>query len=99
MYSVGVLYEGKKVDITNFAGKVELSTSLDSLGATFTFDLARNYNNENFATVERIQTGDIIFFYHDDMELFQGIVTELTTEKNSKSVSCLDFAFYLKPLA
>lgn len=95
MYSLEIIKDKKKIDITNFAGKIELSTSLDSLGAAFSFELARNYSDDNFSIIETIETGSIILFSHDDVELFQGIITELTTGKYNKTINCLDFAFYL----
>ncbi|WP_270445730.1 hypothetical protein [Fusobacterium varium] len=87
-------HEGTTYDLTEITGNVVLNTSMDTLGASLTFDLARNYYDINFATSEKISVGDVIVL-SNEKELFKGIVLDITTTKFTKNIKCLDYCFYL----
>ena len=38
----------QSVDITDISGAINLSTSMDTLGASLAFNIARNYNDTSF---------------------------------------------------
>lgn len=81
-------------DITNITGNVVLNTSLNTLGASLTFDIARNYENTDFYISENLEVGDVVIL-KNSKELFKGVVLEISISRFKKSVKCLDFCFYL----
>ncbi len=85
----------KDTDITRYCGSVSLSNSLDSLGSTLNFSLVKNIRDDNFNITEGVGTGDFIRFVVGDTQMFFGIIVDMRIEKYSKSISCLDFSFYL----
>ena len=87
-------HEGTTCDLTEVTGNVVLNTSMETLGASLTFDLARNYHDANFATCEKISVGDVIAL-SNEKELFKGVVLDITTSKFVKNIKCLDYCFYL----
>ena len=87
-------HEGTTYDLTEVTGNVVLNTSMETLGASLTFDLARNYHDANFATCEKISVGDVIAL-SNEKELFKGVVLDITTSKFVKNIKCLDYCFYL----
>lgn len=89
------LIKGKNViDITEFTGGINLTTSLDTLGASFSFKMARNYYDLGFNITETVKAGDIIKF-DNDKNIFTGIIVDVTKNRFSKDIKCLDFYFYL----
>ena len=62
----------RAVDITNISGAISLSTSMDTLGASLAFNIARNYNDTSFIFSDEIETGDIIIL-NNTKELFREI--------------------------
>ncbi|WP_163468462.1 hypothetical protein [Fusobacterium sp. IOR10] len=86
-----LIQDEKQINITNFCGNVTLGTSIDSLGANFKFDVARNITDKNFDIVETITPGDLINFEN----IFFGIIVKKETENHGIKISCLDFYFYL----
>ena len=95
MVAINLIRENKKIDITSFSGNISLSDSLDTLGAAFNFDIARNFHDPNFATSEIVETGDLIEFKNLREVVFTGIIIGIGTSKFKKSIKCLDFSFYL----
>lgn len=89
-----IIKGGGKGEIINCAGGITLTTSVDTLGASFNFDLARNYNDSNFLQVEKIRVGDIVEFSNIG-KIFSGVIVDIETMKFKRSVKCLDFFFYL----
>lgn len=87
-------HEGTIQDLTDMAGNVVLNTSMETLGATLTFDLARNYNDINFIISEKITVGDEIILNNKN-QLFKGVVLDITTTKFIRNIKCLDYCFYL----
>lgn len=87
-------HEGTTYDLTEVTGNVVLNTSMETLGTSLTFDLARNYHDANFATCEKISVGDVIAL-SNEKELFKGVVLDITTSKFVKNIKCLDYCFYL----
>lgn len=87
-------HEGTAHDLTAVSGNVVLNTSMETLGATLTFDLARNFNDINFATCEIVSVGDVVVL-SNEKEMFKGVVLDITTSKFAKNIKCLDFCFYL----
>lgn len=81
-------------DITNITGNIVLNTSLNTLGASLTFDIARNYDNKDFYISENLEVGDVIIL-NNSKELFKGVILEISISKFKKSIKCLDFCFYL----
>ncbi|MEG0069795.1 MAG: hypothetical protein RR795_02765 [Cetobacterium sp.] len=81
-------------DITNIAGNISLSTSIDTLGASFNFSMPRNFGDSNYILTETIKVGDIIKF-QNERNLFTGIIVDMDTLKFSKEIKCFDFYFYL----
>jgi hypothetical protein len=90
-----ITHEGETLELTQICGNVSLQTSLDTLGASLSFDLARNYNDINFATCEKIAVGDRVLQLDGDKVLFDGVLLDINTSKFKKSVKCLDYCFYL----
>ncbi|MGL5745446.1 MAG: XkdQ/YqbQ family protein [Cetobacterium sp.] len=84
-------------DISNICGNINLTTSVDTLGASFNFSVARNINDSNYVVTETIKNGDIIKFQNDSTSenIFTGIIIDTTTNRFSKDIKCLDFYFYL----
>ncbi|MGB6128818.1 MAG: hypothetical protein WBG30_08715 [Psychrilyobacter sp.] len=95
MITINLIKGKKRIDITKFSGNVTLSDSLDTLGAAFNFDIARNFNDPNFATSEIVETGNVIEFKNRGEVVFLGIIVTIGTEKFKKSIKCLDPSFYL----
>lgn len=90
------LIQGDTVsDISNISGNISLTTSIDTLGAAFSFNMARNINDSNFAITESVENGDIIKFVNGDKNIFTGIIIAEEINRFSKSIKCLDFYFYL----
>lgn len=89
--NITLIQDGKQINITKFCGNVTLETSIDSLGANFKFDVARNINDSNFDIVETIAPGNLINFEN----IFFGIIVKKETENHGMKISCLDFYFYL----
>lgn len=94
MHRIKLIQEKKVIDITDISGNVTLSNSVDSLGSSFNFDIARNFNDPNFATSETVKNGDFVKFI-GEIEMFFGIIIDIDTNKFKKSIKCLDFSFYL----
>ena len=90
------LIQGDTVsDISNISGNISLNTSIDTLGAAFSFNMARNINDSNFSITESVENGDIIKFVNGDKNIFTGIIVDCTTNRFTKDIKCLDFYFYL----
>lgn len=87
--------KGKKaIDITEVSGSINLSTSVDTLGASLVFNIARNYNDLSYLFLDEIETGDVVILTNEK-ELFRGVVVSISTTKYSRTVECLDYCFYL----
>ncbi|WP_293958306.1 hypothetical protein [uncultured Fusobacterium sp.] len=84
----------KAIDITEVSGSINLSTSVDTLGASLVFNIVRNYNDLSYIFSDEIETGDVIILTNEK-ELFKGIVVSISTTKYSRTVECLDYCFYL----
>ena len=84
----------RAVDITDISGAISLSTSMDTLGASLAFNIARNYNDTSFIFSDEIETGDIIIL-NNTKELFRGVIVNITTTKFNRTIECLDYSFYL----
>ncbi|MGL5055024.1 MAG: XkdQ/YqbQ family protein [Fusobacteriaceae bacterium] len=95
MHQIKLIQGKESVDITQFTNGINLTTSLDTLGASFSFNIARDYYNSQFSITETIKTGDLIKFENEDKNLFTGIIVDITKNKFSKDIKCLDFYFYL----
>lgn len=87
--------EDTTIDITNLTNNIKLSTAMETVGASLTFDIARNYNDVDFASCENIKIGDVVILEVEGKNIFKGVILEQTFSKFSKSVKCLDFCFYL----
>ncbi|MGL5413089.1 XkdQ/YqbQ family protein [Cetobacterium sp.] len=89
------LIQGEKItDISKMAGSINLTTSIDTLGASFEFSMPRNFKDSNYALTETIKTGDIIKF-ENEKNIFTGVIVDIDTLKFSKEIKCFDFYFYL----
>ena len=84
----------KAIDITEMSGSINLSTSVDTLGASLVFNIAKNYNDLSYIFSDEIETGDIVILTNEK-ELFRGVVVSISTTKYSRTVECLDYCFYL----
>lgn len=89
-----VIKREKAIDITEVSGSINLSTSVDTLGASLVFNIVRNYNDLSYLFSDEIETGDVIILTNEK-ELFRGIVVSISTTKYSRTVECLDYCFYL----
>lgn len=81
-------------DITDIAGAIEWSDSLDTLGAELTFNRVKADDNKHMSDFS-INCGDIIVLKNENT-IFEGIV--VNKEVNGlyeESYSCFDFLFYL----
>lgn len=90
-----IIHEGETLEVTQICGNVSLATSIDTLGASLSFDLARNYNDINFATCEKIAVGDRVLQLDAEKVLFDGVLLDINTSKFKKGLKCLDYCFYL----
>ncbi|MGL4307920.1 MAG: XkdQ/YqbQ family protein [Cetobacterium sp.] len=89
------LIQGEKItDISKMAGSINLTTSIDTLGALFEFSMPRNFKDSNYALTETIKTGNIIKF-ENEKNIFTGVIVDIDTLKFSKEIKCFDFYFYL----
>lgn len=88
------LIKEEAVNITDITGGIVLNTSMDTLGASLNFNIARNFNDPNYALAETLEVGDIVIL-NNSKELFKGVILEITTNKFNRSIKCLDFCFYL----
>ncbi|MGL5709597.1 MAG: XkdQ/YqbQ family protein [Cetobacterium sp.] len=97
MHEIKIIQNNEGLDITKISGNINLTTSVDTLGASFDFTVARNISDPNFAVTESIKNGDIIKFQNIDTveNIFTGIIVDCTTNKFTKDIKCLDFYFYL----
>ena len=95
MTELKLIKDGVMVDISNISGNITLSNSIDSLGSSLNFDMARNYRNLDYSVTEIIQVGDIVKLINNFQEVFIGVIVEVDTSKFKKSIKCLDFYFYL----
>ena len=94
MHKLKMNKNGKEIDITGYSGNITLSSSVDALGKTLNFDMARNYKDSNFSVTEDVVVGDVVIFTGEE-ELFFGIIVDTSLSKYKKSCKCLDLAFYL----
>lgn len=95
MHKIKILQNNVPMDITHVAGNIILSSSVDTLGSSLNFEVARNYGNTDYFISETIQVGDIVKFINGAKEIFTGVIVEIETSKFKRSVKCLDFYFYL----
>lgn len=86
--------EGNEYDITHLSNNIQLSTSIGTLGAALSFNLARNIRDVSFKVTEKIKVGDMVTLF-SEKNLFSGIVLTLVRNKFNISIQCLDFCFYL----
>lgn len=84
----------KAIDITEVSGSINLSTSVDTLGASLVFNIVRNYNDLSYIFSDEIETGDVVILTNEK-ELFRGVIVSISTTKYSRTVECLDYCFYL----
>ena len=95
MHKIKILQNNVPMDITHVAGNITLSSSIDTLGSSFSFEIARNYGNTDYFISEAVQVGDIVKFINGAKEIFTGVIVEIETSKFKRSIKCLDFYFYL----
>ncbi|MGL5428568.1 MAG: hypothetical protein ACRDAS_11710, partial [Cetobacterium sp.] len=91
MHEIKIIQNNEGLDITKISGNINLTTSVDTLGASFDFTVARNISDPNFAVTESIKNGDIIKFQNIDTveNIFTGIIVDCTTNKFTKDIKCL----------
>lgn len=94
MHKINLIQGDTLTDISSFSGSINLTTSVDTLGASFSFSVARNINDSSYAIIESIKNGDIVKF-ENEKNLFTGVIIDITTNRFSKDIKCLDFYFYL----
>lgn len=90
-----LINDKENIDISYISGSVSLNTSMDSLGATLTFSMARNFYDTSYYITEKIKVGDVILLLEDNYNLFRGVVVDINTSKFLKSIKCFDYCFYL----
>ncbi|MGL6063768.1 MAG: XkdQ/YqbQ family protein [Fusobacteriaceae bacterium] len=97
MHEIIIVQADLVTDITKISGNLSLTTSVDTLGASLDFTVARNASDSNFSATETIKNGDIIKFKNSETRknVFTGIIVECTTNRFTKDIKCLDFYFYL----
>ncbi|MGL5311808.1 MAG: hypothetical protein ACRC92_01040, partial [Peptostreptococcaceae bacterium] len=83
MHKIKLIQSDTVSDISNICGNINLTTSVDTLGASFNFSVARNINDSNYAVTETIKNGDIIKFQNDSTSenIFTGIIIDTTTNR------------------
>lgn len=94
MHKLKLIQGDKITDISKMAGGISLTSSIDTLGASFEFSMPRNFKDSNYALTETIKTGDIIKF-ENEKNIFTGVIVDIDTLKFSKEIKCFDFYFYL----
>ena len=63
--------EDATIDMTDLTNNVKLNTAMETVGASLTFDIARNYNDVDFASCENIK---ICLLYTSDAADDQEVV-------------------------
>lgn len=94
MHKINLIQGDTIADLSFFTGSINLTTSVDTLGASFSFSVARNINDSSYSIIENIKNGDIVKF-ENEKNLFTGVIIDVTTNRFSKDIKCLDFYFYL----
>lgn len=89
-----IIKNEQTIEVTNISNGVNLSTSMDTLGASLTFNLARNSSDDSFAFSDEVETGDIVILTNEK-ELFRGVIVSINTTRFNRSIECLDYSFYL----
>ena len=89
-----IVKNSKSTNVTDITGSLNLSTSIETLGASFTFNIARNHYDPSLRFTDTLEPGDIVILTNKK-ELFRGIIVTINTSKFSKTVECLDYCFYL----
>lgn len=89
-----IVKNSKSTNVTDITRSLNLSTSIETLGASFTFNIARNHYDPSLRFTDTLEPGDIVILTNKK-ELFRGIIVTINTSKFSKTVECLDYCFYL----
>ena len=94
MHKINLIQGDTIADLSFFTGSINLTTSVDTLGASFSFSVARNINDSSYSIIENIKNGDIVKF-ENEKNLFTGVIIAVTTNRFSTDIKCLYFYFYL----
>lgn len=92
---INIIQNGKSKDATNLVGNLSFNDSLESLGSSLNFELPINLNDEKFKVSNMSEIGDLIEFENEGEKLFTGIIVNMSTTRTKKTITCLDYAFYL----
>lgn len=87
--------DSKQYNITNYCGVINRSDNIDNLGMQLSFEVAKNRTDKYMIGYDNVELGDKVVFFNNDIEVFRGIIVDLTTSKFVKNVTALDYAFYL----
>ena len=63
--------EDATIDMTDLTNNVKLNTAMETVGASLTFDIARNYNDVDFASCENIKIGDVVILEVEGKTIFK----------------------------
>lgn len=86
---------GVSDDITGISGNLSWKDNIDTLGMELSFDVARNTEDILMVRYDLVEIGDKVILTNNDKEIFRGIIVDLGTERYKKSITALDYAFYL----
>lgn len=87
--------DGTSQDITKISGGLSWKDNIDTLGMELFFDVARNIEDKYMKGYDIVEIGDKVILMNNDKEIFRGIIVDLETERYRKSITALDYAFYL----
>lgn len=93
-YTVYIIKEEDRYDITDIVGDMSWGNSIDTLSTEFSFSVGRS-NYDRYMTSIDIECGDQILVTNKDEQTFFGIITNKGKSYGSYSFSCYDFGFYL----
>lgn len=94
-YIIFLIKKTSQLNITSLCANISWKDTLDTLGMEFTFDIARSTKDRYLKQYDVVEIGDKVVLKNNEVELFRGIIVDLSTELSKKSVTAFDYAFYL----
>lgn len=94
-YRLILLKNDRQFNITPLASNLSWSDSIETLGTQLSFDVARNTKDRYMVNYDLINVQDKVLLSNNGIEVFRGIITDVTTEGLRKKVTAFDYAFLL----
>lgn len=94
-YEMFLIQQGTTKPLPLVYGAVNWSDNRESLGMKLTTSLPRNFRDRFLRNYDVVEIGDTIIFKNKEHTIFTGMIEEITTDGNRKSVVCYDSGFLL----